>query len=121
MVLNFPFHQISSGFFQPCNVNAFVPYKFILQTNCRKVNAFEKEMSFMGPCNNQRMRNNKGFSQKQRPKDRSSARHSPSKFYSNPSYGGGKCGLPNGNQKGRAFSTHSQDNGENPSNFYTKR
>ncbi|PON98938.1 Ulp1 protease family, C-terminal catalytic domain containing protein [Trema orientale] len=81
-------------------------------TDCRRVDESEKQMSVLGRCNNH------GFVQKQSHKGQSSARHSPSEFYGNSSSEGGKCGLSNGNKKSRVSSTHSLDNGENLSNFF---
>ncbi|PON59331.1 Ulp1 protease family, C-terminal catalytic domain containing protein [Parasponia andersonii] len=81
-------------------------------TDCRRVDGSEKQMSVLGQCNNH------GFVQKQRHRGQSSARHSPSEFYGNCSSEGGKCGLSNGNKKSRDSSTHSLDSGENPSNFF---
>ncbi|XP_030496698.2 ubiquitin-like-specific protease 1D isoform X1 [Cannabis sativa] len=79
-------------------------------TDSRTGNAFENEISLLGPCNSRRMRNNKAFSQKQE-HNRSSTGVSPRNFYGNPSSEGGNIGLSNGNQTSRDSFVQSQDKG----------
>ncbi|KAF4366110.1 hypothetical protein F8388_014828 [Cannabis sativa] len=79
-------------------------------TDSRTGNAFENEISLLGPCNSRRMRNNKAFSQKQE-HNRSSTGVSPRNFYGNPSSEGGNLGLSNGNQTSRDSFVQSQDKG----------
>lgn len=82
-------------------------------TNHRTGKAFDKEISFLGPCNNpQKMRNIQEFSQKRRYRDLS-PRHSPSKRQRDKH-------KSNGNEKSKA-SAYSQDIREKFSNFYAKK
>ncbi|XP_062110293.1 ubiquitin-like-specific protease 1D isoform X3 [Humulus lupulus] len=90
------------------------------QSDSKTVNAFEKEMSLLGPCNSKRMRNKNAFLQKQE-HNRLSTRVSPRKFYSNCSSKRGQLGLSNGNQTSRASFAQSQDDEENQSKFHAKK
>ncbi|XP_062110292.1 ubiquitin-like-specific protease 1D isoform X2 [Humulus lupulus] len=89
-------------------------------SDSKTVNAFEKEMSLLGPCNSKRMRNKNAFLQKQE-HNRLSTRVSPRKFYSNCSSKRGQLGLSNGNQTSRASFAQSQDDEENQSKFHAKK
>lgn len=98
---------------EPFNSITYVSFKFIKQTNHRTGKAFDKEISFLGPCNNpQKMRNIEEFSQKRRYRDLS-PRHSPSKRQRDKH-------KSNGNEKSKA-SAYSQDIREKFSNFCAKK
>ncbi|XP_024023957.1 ubiquitin-like-specific protease 1D isoform X1 [Morus notabilis] len=81
-------------------------------TDCGAVQAFGKEMSMLGPCKHQKMKNGKEVSQKRRHRD-PSLRRSPSKHQRNKH-------KSNGNEKDRASSIYCQDIREKFSNFYLK-
>ena len=101
--------------------NCLYVIQTIKQPKGRKSNAFDREVSLLGPCNQQKMRNDRDFSKKRRRDDRSSPRRSSSKYPDNLAREGGKRVISNGNEKGRASSILSQDIRENFANFHEKK